>query len=81
MTFYQSSGCPKCNHIGYKGRLGLYETITMTPEIKKLILQENITDSEIEQAAIDNGMVTMVQDGILKSLEGETSIEEVFRAI
>ncbi len=81
MTFYQSSGCPKCNHIGYKGRLGLYETITMTPEIKKLILQENITDSEIEQAAIDNGMVTMVQDGILKALEGETSIEEVFRAI
>lgn len=81
MTFYQSSGCPKCNHIGYKGRLGLYETITMTQEIKKLILQENVTDSEIEQAAIDNGMVTMVQDGILKALAGETSIEEVFRAI
>mgnify|MGYP000987262535 FL=1 len=58
----------------------MYEAISMTPEIQKLMLQESTTDYDIEQAAIKNGMVTMVQDGILKALAGETSLEEVFRA-
>lgn len=44
------------------------------------MLQESTTDYDIEQAAIQGGMVTMVQDGILKALAGETSLEEVFRA-
>lgn len=81
LTFYHSVGCDKCGQIGYKGRLGLYETITMTPEIQALIQKENVTDFEIEQAAVNAGTVTMVQDGILKALAGETSIEEVFRVI
>lgn len=81
LTFYHSVGCDKCGQIGYKGRLGLYETITMTPEIQKLIQKENVTDFEIEQAAINDGTVTMLQDGILKALAGETSVEEVFRVI
>jgi len=81
MEFYHGVGCEKCGQIGYKGRLGLFETITMTPEIQKLIQKEDVTDYDIEQAAIKNGTVTMVQDGILKALAGETSIEEVFRVI
>lgn len=81
LVFYQNVGCDKCSNIGYKGRLGLYEAITMVPEIQKLIQTENITDSEIEAAAIRNGMVTMLQDGILKAANGETSLEEVFRVI
>ena len=81
LTFYHSVGCEKCGHIGYKGRLGLYETITMSPAIQKLIQKENVTDFEIEQTAIAEGTVTIVQDGILKALAGETSIEEVFRVI
>ena len=80
LAFYTSTGCPECGQIGYKGRVGLYEAISMTPEIQKLMLQESTTDYDIEQAAIKNGMVTMVQDGILKALAGETSLEEVFRA-
>ena len=81
LIFYHSVGCEKCGHIGYKGRLGLYETITMSPAIQKLIQKENVTDFEIEQTAIAEGTVTIVQDGILKALAGETSIEEVFRVI
>ncbi len=79
--FYKAVGCEKCGQIGYKGRLGLYETITMTPEIQKLIQSDNVTDFDIEQAAIKNGTITMLQDGILKALAGETSIDEVFRVI
>ncbi len=81
LSFYHGVGCEKCGQIGYKGRLGLYETITMTPEIQKLIQTENVTDFDIETAAIKNGTITMLQDGILKALAGETSIEEVFRVI
>jgi len=81
LTFYQSVGCEECGHIGYKGRLGLYEAITMSPEIQKLIQQEGVTDFDIEQAAIKNGMITMTQDGILKALNGDTSLEEVFRVV
>jgi len=81
LNFFTSTGCDKCNNIGYKGRVGLYETITVTPEIQKLIQDPNVTDYEIEQAAIKNGTVTMVSDGILKALAGETSLDEVFRVI
>jgi len=81
LTFFTSTGCDKCGNIGYKGRVGLYETITVTPEIQKLIQDESITDYEIEQAAIKNGTVVMVADGILKALNGETSLDEVFRVI
>ena len=81
LQFFTSTGCDKCSNLGYKGRVGLYETITVTPEIQKLIQDENINDYEIEQAAIKNGTVTMVSDGILKALNGETSLDEVFRVI
>lgn len=74
-------GCDQCNHIGYKGRIGLYETITVTPTIQKLIQNEAITDYEIEQAAIAEGEVTTLQDGILKAINGETTLEEVFRVV
>ena len=81
LKFFTSTGCDKCANIGYKGRVGLYETITVTPEIQKLIQNPDITDYEIEQAAIKNGTVVMVADGILKALNGETSLDEVFRVI
>jgi type IV pilus assembly protein PilB len=81
LNFFTSTGCDKCGNLGYKGRVGLYETITVTPEIQKLIQNSDITDYEIEQAAVKNGTVTMVSDGIIKSLAGETSLDEVFRVI
>ena len=81
LKFYHGVGCIKCGNLGYKGRLGLYETIPMTPEIQKLIQTENVTDNEIENEAIKNGMLNMTQDGILKALNGDTSLDEVFRVI
>ncbi|MBN2853922.1 type II/IV secretion system protein [Patescibacteria group bacterium] len=81
LTLYEAVGCDKCSQIGYKGRLGLYETIEMTANIKKIIQQTGITDSEIETAAIEDGTVPMLQDGILKALNGDTSLEEIFRVV
>jgi len=81
LTFYKGSGCEKCGQIGYKGRIGLYEALTMSPGIQKIIQGDRVTDFEVEQEAIKNGMVTMLQDGIIKALKGETSLEEVFRVI
>jgi len=81
IEFYEPVGCEKCSNIGYKGRIGLYEAITMSPTIQKLIQKDGITDFEIEEAAIADGTVTMLQDGVLKALNGDTSLEEVFRVI
>ena len=53
----------------------------MTPEIQKLIQSDNVTDFDIEQVAINYGLVTKLQDGILKALAGDTSLEEIFRVI
>lgn len=79
LVFYEGAGCEHCGQIGYKGRIGLYEAIEMTPAIQKIIQSENITDYEIEKLAIENGMITMLQDGVLKALAGETSLAEIFR--
>ncbi len=81
LVFYKGAGCEKCGQIGYKGRIGLYEAITMTPNIQTIIQNDRVTDYDIEQEAIKNGMVTILQDGIIKALAGETTIEEVFRVI
>jgi type IV pilus assembly protein PilB len=77
--FYHGRGCEACNGLGYKGRLGLYEVIDMSPEMQKLIQGATVTDYDIEQLALNSGSILMMQDGILKALEGETSVEEVFR--
>jgi type II secretory ATPase GspE/PulE/Tfp pilus assembly ATPase PilB-like protein len=79
LKFYKGTGCPQCGGLGYKGRVGLYEVMEMSPDIQKVIQQENVTDHDIEEAAMKNGTVLMLQDGIMKALAGETTIDEVFR--
>jgi type II secretory ATPase GspE/PulE/Tfp pilus assembly ATPase PilB-like protein len=76
---YRPKGCPKCNNIGYKGRIGIFEVLTLNEEIEKLIL-EMASESDIIMAALEAGMITMLQDGILKAVEGITSIDEVKRS-
>jgi type II secretory ATPase GspE/PulE/Tfp pilus assembly ATPase PilB-like protein len=78
LKFFKAEGCDKCNNLGYKGRIGIYEVMTMTPEIEKMILSGNVSEYELEQKAIEGGMITMLQDGILKAKDGVTSLEEVF---
>lgn len=78
-TIYRSKGCSKCNFIGYSGRTGIFELFTMTSNIEKIILGDT-SSSEILAVARKDGMITMREDGVLKSLEGITSLEEIRRA-
>lgn len=71
-------GCDTCNGMGYKGRLGIYEVLEVDDTISRMIV-ENATSSDIQTAAIDNGLITMQLDGFMKCLKGDTSIEEVLR--
>ncbi len=79
LKFYKGKGCEKCGGIGYKGRIGIFEIFSITPEIEQMILSGRSSEYDIEQVAIKNGMINMVQDGIIKASEKLTSLEEVFR--
>jgi type II secretory ATPase GspE/PulE/Tfp pilus assembly ATPase PilB-like protein len=76
---YRPVGCEKCHSIGFKGRIGIFEVLTISENIEKLILEMG-GEREITQTALEDGMITMAQDGILKAIEGLTSMEEVWRA-
>lgn len=71
--------CTACNGLGYKGRLGIYEIFAMNKEIEEAILADQVSASHVEDLARKQGMITMVQDGLLKAMEGLTSVEEVLR--
>lgn len=63
---------------GYKGRMGIYEVLENTTSIQKLIVG-NATSEQIQEASVEDGMATMQVDGLVKSLIGHTSIEEILR--
>jgi len=73
-------GCEKCNHTGYKGRMGVYEIIFIDDEMEKLILTSP-TQYEIKKTAALQGQITMRQDGVLKVITGMTDLPEVDRVI
>ncbi len=76
-TLYKGKDTPETPG-GYKGRMGLYEVFEIDEKIQQLILKHS-TSSEIQRAAVEQGMVTMREDGYLKALAGQTSIMEVNR--
>lgn len=76
--FYKGKGCDVCNGSGYKGRVGLYEILTMSDEIKAA-MSESISEYQVRELAKQQGMITIQQDGVLKILDGQTTIEEVSR--
>ncbi len=78
MKLYKGQGCNFCGHTGYLGRIGIFEALVMSDTIAKLVL-EHASSNSIEQKAIEEGMITMKQDGYLKVLEGITTLEEVLR--
>ena len=78
--FYRAKGCNKCGFQGYKGRLGIYEIMMITKEIKKLIAQ-GAHDLEIEDAAVANGMTTLHQACIGHVVKGLTTSEEFVRVL
>jgi type IV pilus assembly protein PilB len=71
-------GCETCGHSGYKGRMGIYEVLSNSPTVQKLIVG-NATSDVIQAQAIKDGMITMQLDGLIKALRGQTSVEEILR--
>jgi type IV pilus assembly protein PilB len=78
VKFYKGKGCAECGNSGYFGRVGIFETLTVSEKISSLVLQR-ADSGTIEKEAIAEGMITMKQDGYLKVLQGVTSVEEVLR--
>jgi type II secretory ATPase GspE/PulE/Tfp pilus assembly ATPase PilB-like protein len=77
-TLHQANGCDKCNQTGYSGRIGIFEVLTINQRIENLIM-EMAGEGDITRSALEDGMITMMQDGILKAVTGQTSLEEVWR--
>ena len=75
---YKGKGCPTCNNTGYKGRVGFFEIMLITEELKELILEGGSTE-EIKNGAVRDGMSTLRRSGLNKIKEGVTSVEEVLR--
>jgi len=71
-------GCDNCGHVGYRGRMGIYEVLNNSQAVQQLIIGTS-TSETIEKQAISEGMVTMQTDGLVKALRGQTTIEEILR--
>lgn len=77
---YEAVGCAECNFTGYKGRTGIYEAILTDQKIEAIVIQ-NPSEREINKAAENQGILNMKQDGIIKILQGLTSLDELSRVI
>ncbi len=78
VKIYKGKGCAKCNNTGYKGRVGLYEVMEITDDIRELILI-GASALELRKRAVEQGMLTLRQSGLMKIKNGITTIEEVVR--
>jgi general secretion pathway protein E len=75
---YRAVGCDQCQGTGYRGRLVITEVLLMTDTIRKAVLN-HVTATEIQRIALEEGMVSMYDDGLRKALQGRTTLEEVMR--
>ncbi|OGD56721.1 hypothetical protein A2V71_04230 [Candidatus Berkelbacteria bacterium RBG_13_40_8] len=75
--FYEGAGCAECNQ-GFSGRIGIYEVLAMSEKVEEIAIRRRPA-SEILSAAIEEGMVTMKQDGLIKAIKGVTTVSEVLR--
>lgn len=75
---YEAVGCDKCGNIGYKGRMGIFEVMPMASELQEIVFGK-LPAHKIYEAASKIGMITMKQDGIIKVMRGETTLEEIAR--
>lgn len=78
LQFFQGKGCSDCSQTGYKGRIGIFEVLELTNDMKDMVAKK-ASGTEINEKAVQNGMVTLRQDGIMKAIDGLTSLEEVWR--
>ena len=80
-TFYRGRGCAIDNGTGYLGRVGIFETIEITEKMRKLIIDPQFSLDKFNKAAKEEGMVSMLEDGLRKVERGMTTIDELFRVI
>lgn len=80
LKFWQGQGCVRCENTGYKGRVSISEVLAVDENIKKIIVAGGDLIENMRQAFVSQGMYLMKQDGIFKSLQGQTTIEEVLDA-
>lgn len=78
VKLFRGKGCSECGDSGFLGRVGIFEVLPVSDKIAKMILG-HVDSNDIEKQAVEEGMITMKQDGYLKALEGMTTIEEVLR--
>ncbi len=79
-VFYRGTGCDQCRGKGYKGRIGLYQVLTMSDALAGALLRRAPVE-ELTKIAVAGGMRTLLADGILKATEGQTTVEEVMRVV
>jgi len=77
---YRAKGCEMCKNTGYKGRIGLFEVLEMSPAIEELIIK-NASHTEIEEQAVQEGMILLRKDALYKAITGDITIEEAIRAM
>ncbi|OGI26973.1 MAG: hypothetical protein A2359_04425 [Candidatus Moranbacteria bacterium RIFOXYB1_FULL_43_19] len=78
ITFYHPGGCSRCRQEGYKGRIGIFEVLEISEVVAQMI-SKRATSDEIEEQAKKEGMIQMMEDGMIKAVQGITSIEEILR--
>jgi type IV pilus assembly protein PilB len=78
MTFFRGEGCDACNGSGYSGRQGLYEVLPMTADLRRMILEGESAD-ELNRTAVEQGMITLREDGLVKVRKGITTLDEVIK--
>lgn len=77
-TGYKGRGCTRCYDSGYRGRLGIFEILTVSPAIAQMITQRSSSQEILERARVE-GMTTMMEDGVEKVMQGITTVEELAR--
>jgi type II secretory ATPase GspE/PulE/Tfp pilus assembly ATPase PilB-like protein len=78
IAVYHGQGCKICRNTGYLGRIGVFEVLEVSKTIRKLIVEKKDADV-IAKAAVDEGMKTMLDDGLIKVSQGLTTLEEILR--
>lgn len=79
-SIWEAKGCKECNFTGFAGRVGIYEAIRTTEKVEQAV-QKNPSESEITEASLDQKILNMAQDGVIKALNGMTSIDELQRVV
>jgi type IV pilus assembly protein PilB len=80
LTFYRAVGCDQCNHTGYRGRVGIYEVMPVNDKLRRMVAQRG-NEAQLRDTAIEAGMISLGEDGLMKVKAGVTTPEELLRVV